>query len=608
MTTATPADDAVGGFRRSLASARWALRVAWEANPRLLVGVALVTLVRAVIPAGLAITARGLVNTAVATLGGTGEIGALLPWLLAGFALTVADGVGQLAGTLGQQTLRGELNYRVTLDVLRHASRLEIAHYDDPRFHDGLQRATQQPAEHVSRFVGEALNAAASVLQIATLLGVLVYIEPLVLLVAFVLAVPYLRFQWRLSLRQYAVEHARTTARCWSSYFVSLVTGRGSVAEVRTLGLAPVLIDRFRAVMREFRDQDRQWYRRDFAGSALFVVLTTAAVYAIFVRAAARVLQGTLSVGDLAVFGGATNRLRATIQFLVQSVSTAMQQTLHIADVRQFFAMPPGLASARGTREPGRRAEIELRDVSFTYPGAAEAAIDAVSLSIRPGETVALVGENGAGKTTLVKLIAGLYEPDTGEIRFDGVDLRELSPERLWQRIAFVFQSFGRYEASAGENIAYGDWEKLLRDPDATRRAAVGAGVDPLIRSLPRGYDTRIGRLFGEHDLSGGQWQSLAVARAFARDAALLILDEPTANLDARAEADLFRHFHALAKGRTTIIVSHRFSTVRVADRILVMETGRIAESGSHDELIARDGGYAQLYALHAQRIGAVPR
>lgn len=591
-------------FKRLVAGGRWAARLAWSTNAPLLAGVAAVVLSRGLIPAAMALTARGLVNATVATIeGGTASVMPLVPWLLFGFSLTLIEGIGQVAQTLFARRLHDDLNYRITLDLLTHSARLDVASYDDPRFQDVLRRAKEHPADHVSRFVTEALGVLSNAVQVLSLVGVLVFIEPLVLLMAIVFAAPYLRFHWRLATHHYALEHSRATKRRWSEYFVSLLSGRASVGEIRMLGLAPLLIDKFRGLMAEFRDQDRDVYRRGFEGSTLFIVVTTTAIYALFARVALRVLSGSLTLGDLAVFGGATTRLRNTLQAAVQSISATMERTLYITNVIDFLALEPHTPATGGPAPSGRAADIELRDVSFHYPGMAERALDRVSLHIAAGETVALVGENGAGKTTLVKLIAGLYEPDEGEILFDGVDLRTIDREELQRRIAFVFQSFGRYETSAAENIAYGDWRKLLLDPGRVKRVATLAGVDEMIESLPRGYETLIGRTFGEHELSGGQWQSIAVARAFARDAALLILDEPTSNLDARAEYNLFRRFQELASGRTTIIISHRFSTVRVADRILVMEKGTVVESGSHDELMARAGGYKQLYELHVQRL-----
>jgi ATP-binding cassette subfamily B protein len=595
----------IANFRRLATSARWAIRLAWTTSPGLLASVAVVVLGRGLIPAAMALTARGLVNACIGAMhGGVASLRPLLPWLLLGFALTLVEGVAQLAAGLFSRHLHDHLNYRITLDLLRHAARLDVAFYDDPRLQDVLQRAKENPAEHVSRFVNDALSIAMNFLQVASLVGVLIFIEPLILAVAVVFAAPYLGFEWRLAVRQYVLEQSRTTKRRWSGYFTALLTGRASVGEIRMLGLAPLLIEKFRVLMAEFHEQDRRLHARSFTGNVWFVVLTTAAIYAAFARVAFRVLSGALTIGDLAVFGGATTRLRNTLQSTVQSLSAAMQRTLFIANVIEFLELEPARGAGGDVRPSAPAADIQLRDVSFAYPGTHEKVLDRVSLHIRAGETVAIVGENGAGKTTLVKVIAGLYEADEGEIQIDGVDFARISREALQERIAFVFQSFGRYEASAEENIAYGDWRRMEANRERVKEVAAQAGIDGMIEALPRGYDTQIGRTFGETDLSGGQWQGIAVARAFARDASLLILDEPTSNLDARAEYNLFRRFHELAEGRTTIIISHRFSTVRVADRILVMEKGSIVESGTHDELMEQEGGYARLYDLHSRKVG----
>jgi ATP-binding cassette subfamily B protein len=330
-------------------------------------------------------------------------------------------------------------------------------------------------------------------------------------------------------------------------------------------------------------------------------VLTTAAVYAAFVHVAWRVLHGAVSVGDLAIFGAATARLRLALENVVSLISQAMADALAIADVQAFLAVRPRAAVSGGAALPPGKGSVELRDVSFTYPGAAAPAVDGVSLHIAPGEIIALVGENGAGKTTLVKLIARLYDPDAGSVLFDGADLRSVSRDALHQHIAFVFQNFGRFEASAADNVAFGDWPQLLHDRPRVESIGRAAGLEQLVGGLPHGYDTRLGRVFGEVDLSAGQWQKVAVARAFARPATLLILDEPTASLDARAEHALFEQFRSLAHGRTTIIVSHRFSTISMANRILVMDKGQIVESGTHAELLQRAGRYATLYDLHAR-------
>ena len=588
-----------------LSSARWALGVAWSTNARLLLGVVAVVLGRGFLPAAMAVAARGVVNASVAALkSDVHSLTAVLLWLGLGLILAMVDGITALASKLFVQRLRDDLNYRVTADVLSHAAQLDVAYFEDPRSQDVLERAKHDPAEHVSKFVTEVLTSAGSTIQIASLLCILVFIEPLILLVVILFAVPYIWFQWELALHQYAIEHSRTTKRRWTSYFVSSLTGSASVAEVKILRLAPLLIERFRSLMAEFRDQDRPLYLRGFRGGSLFVIVSSTAIYAMFLRVTVRVVTGTLTLGDLAIFGGAATRLRITLESVVTSLNSILQRTLHIANVTEFLAtQPPSVAAGKSL--VASRAEIALEDVTFAYPGCKEPALKDVSLHIRAGETVALVGENGAGKSTLVKLIARLYDPDRGRILFDGMDLRELSRDAVHDQMAFVFQSFGRYSASAADNIAYGDWQRLLGDRERVREIAVLAGADDMVRMLPEGYDTMLGRMFGQTDLSGGEWQKIAVARAFARNAALLILDEPTSNLDARAEYQLFSRFQELARGRTTIIISHRFSTVSMADRIFVLDRGSIIESGTHEGLLAQGGSYAQLYELQMRRLAA---
>jgi ATP-binding cassette subfamily B protein len=354
--------------------------------------------------------------------------------------------------------------------------------------------------------------------------------------------------------------------------------------------------------MTEFRDQDRKLYMRSFIGNSVFSVLSTTALYGMFGWVAWRVLKGGLTVGDIAIYGGVTSRLRRVARNTFGSFSSAMEETLYLSHLMEFLNAKPGISSAAGLTPTSSQGEIQIKNVSFAYPGTPQPVLSDVSLHITPGETVALVGENGAGKTTLVKLIARLYDPDVGGILFDGIDLRELSLDYLHKQVAFVFQHFNRYEATAADNIAYGDWQRLMHNREQVESIARLANVHDMIDEMSEGYDTLLGRKFGEYTLSGGQWQKIAVARAFAREASLFILDEPTSNLDARAEYELFSRFRELARGRTTILISHRFSTVSMADRILMMDKGRIIEGGTHQELLAQAGHYAKLYNLHVRQ------
>ena len=385
---------------------------------------------------------------------------------------------------------------------------------------------------------------------------------------------------------------------------MELLTRSQQVAEVKLLGLAPLLLNRFRALIAEFRDRNKKLQLWLLRGDIAFGILSTIAIYLVFTRVIFQILAGQLTLGDVALFGGVAARLRPTLQNSITAIGKMRMVTLHIANLRGFFNVNPKTAITTGMLTPSSsQGEIELRHVYFTYPGSQQPALSDISLHIRPGENVALIGENGAGKSTLVKLIARLYEPDKGEILFDQIDIQQLSLDNLYQRIALVFQDFALYEATVFENIAFGNWEFFLKHPEEIESIARKSGIHDMITTLPKGYDTRLGRRFGQVNLSKGQWQQIAITRALARNASLLILDEPTASLDVRTEYQLFSKFENLTKEKTTILISHRFSTVKMADRILVMDKGRIVERGTHDELVAKAGLYNELYNLHQRQM-----
>jgi ATP-binding cassette subfamily B protein len=462
-------------------------------------------------------------------------------------------------------------------------------------------------------------------IQVVTLIAILAHIEPLIILVAVPLFVPYLLFQIGLSRNNFSENERQLGTQQRIGYFVGLLTERAAAAEVRLFGLAPHLIAYFRQMMSALRKRAERGHLIGFGGGMVFALLTVAGCFWVFVLVVEAALRGAASIGDVAVFAAAVVRLRRSLEEMSVAISVGIEQSAHIAALRDFLALPGEGAAGAGAgadagagRDDGAEAidaiaanrtlpdfepDIRFEGVRFRYPGTKDWVLDDLNLHIRPGERVAIVGENGCGKTTLVKLLAGFYAPTEGRVLVSGQDLRQVSPEALRRHIGFVFQDFGRYAASVADNIAYGDWPRLAHDRAAVKRIAERTGLQPRILRMAEGYDTLLGRSFGNYEPSGGVWQKIAIARAFAREAPLLVLDEPTASVDAKAEYELFQQLAELARGKTTILISHRFSTVSMADRILVMYAGRIVEQGTHDALLALNGHYAELYGYYERRM-----
>jgi ATP-binding cassette subfamily B protein len=584
-----------------ISAGRWALKFIWDTDKTLTMSVIGLTIVRGAIPAGAAWVARAIINQVTASVKtGSGDPAQLLPWLLLGLVLAVLEATaGQLFG-YSTQMLRDKVNLRVTSEILDHASKLDVSFFEDARLQDIMERAQQNTGQHISSFVLGGIATLNQVVEIIGMFTILIVIEPLVAVAFLPVMIPYGFVQWRIAQERFQYEHSRATKRRWTRYFVNMMTNRRSVPEVRIFGLSDHLHGRYRDLLTGFFEDDRRLYLKSLLISVLFVVLSISAYYAVFGRVALQALAGSTTVGDVAIFGAGVARLRGAFERLVGSLTGAIEENLYVTNLTEFLKLEPGVVD--GTyRTEDIRGSIEFEQVSFKYQGSKRFALQEIDLRIEAGETVALVGENGAGKTTLTKLIARLYDPTSGWIRLDGRDLREYSLESLRSSIGIVFQDFVKYEATARENIAYGNLGRI-EDEAWVRRIAERAKVSELVDSMPQGLDTPLGRLFGEYDLSGGQWQRLAVARAFTREAGILILDEPTSNLDARAESELFQQFRALAAGRTAILVSHRFTTVSMADRIIVLDKGRIVENGSHAGLMRRNGVYARLYRLQVEQ------
>jgi ATP-binding cassette subfamily B protein len=400
----------------------------------------------------------------------------------------------------------------------------------------------------------------------------------------------------------YSVLYRWTPQRRLLDYIRLLGASQQSAKEIKIFGLGPHLTERYSEVSeRIYLDNKKVAIKRATVGFLLNLI-STGGYYGAYVVVLVRTLAGAVTIGTFGFLTGAFSRSRSYIEKILQSFTDISDQALYLKDLFEFFEMQPSIRSLTGALPAPRpiRKGFEFRNVGFAYPGSARMVVENINFRLEAHEKIALIGENGAGKTTLVKLLARLYDPTAGEILLDGVDLREYDVEDLRKEIGVIFQDYMRYELLAKENIGFGKIENLA-DRDRIASAAEKSMAFQVIAKLPNGYDQMIGRRFdGGVDLSGGEWQKFALARAYMRDAQLLILDEPTATLDARAEYEVFRRFAELTQGKMAVLISHRFSTVRMADRILVLEGGRIREQGTHNHLVALGGQYAELFELQA--------
>ncbi|MGA8893622.1 MAG: ABC transporter ATP-binding protein [Anaeromyxobacteraceae bacterium] len=582
-------------------------RLVWEADRRGAVAIGALTAVAALLPAPVAWVGKLIVDGVVlASRSGLeadrARVGGLVLVELALMAATMVT--GRLLGLL-RELLRTHLANRINVRILEKALSLELRHFEDADVYDKMQNARREASARPLSLVMQALGIAQNAVTLAALSALLWRLSPWSVLVIVAASIPAFVAEARLSAESFRVNTWRAPEGRRLNYLEWILTRDSHVKEVKLFGLGPLVLGRYRDLFGKFYAEDRRLALRRLAFGVGFGLLALAAFYGMYVLVAGRASRGEISLGDMTLYLVVFRQGQAAFQGILTSVGALYEDSLYMSNLFAFLAIPAPGETARvappAALPHGRPLEIAFDDVSFRYPSRPEWALRNVTLTIRPGETIGLVGENGAGKSTLVKLLLRLYDPTEGRITYGGVDLRDLDPADLRGRIGAVFQDFVRYQFTAAENIGLGN-PAHVDDRERIADAAGRAGAGPLVASLPRGLDTVLGGWFeAGHEISAGQWQKLAVARAFMREAEVLILDEPTASIDAEAEHELFERFRELAAGRSAIVISHRFSTVRMADRIAVLHGGRVEELGSHRELLDRAGRYAHLFSLQAQ-------
>ncbi|MCY1000342.1 ABC transporter ATP-binding protein [Myxococcus sp. MISCRS1] len=582
-------------------------RIFWQASPRGAVVLGLLTLVAAVLPAAIAWVGKLIVDAVVAAAQGSAEAHSRVYGLVGlEFALMLGSGVVERGLTLTRELLRANLGNLLNERILKKALELELRHFEDSETYDKMQNARREASSRPLSLVMQAFSIVRNAITLSTFAALLIALSPWSVVVLVAASIPAFIAEARLAMAGFRLYSWRAPEGRKLNYLEWILTRDSHVKEVKLFGLGDLVLGRYRDLFRKFFAEDRALAFKRMGWGLGLGLLSLAAFYGCYLFVAGRAADGVISVGDMVLYLGVFRQGQAAFQGILTSVGSMYEDALFMSNLFMYLEIPTGSEVARVSppRSPprGRTNDIELRDVSFRYPGKEAWALRHVSLTLRPGQKLALVGENGAGKSTLVKLLLRLYEPTEGAILYGGVDLRDMDVGDLRSRFGAVFQDFVRYQFNVAENIGLGH-VPALEDRERIVKAAQLGGASGVIEVLPGQYDTMLGGWFEKgQELSAGQWQKLAVARAFMRDdAEVLILDEPTASIDAEAEHALFERFQALAADRIAIVISHRFSTVRMADQIAVLHNGGVDELGSHDELMAKDGRYAHLFRLQAR-------
>ncbi len=585
---------------------RVAVRIVWETSAVLTVCMVLVTLAAGLLPAAIAWVGQLIVDGVVAAVEASGEAqvqarNEVLGYVALEAGLVILMTGAQKANNVCQSILQALLGNRINVMILEKALDLELADFEDADYYDKLTRARREASSRPLSLVVKTFDLLRNSISLISYAGLLIQFSVWAVLILAMSGVPAFVAEARFAGEAFRNQRRRSPERREQLYLEMVLTREDGVKEVKLLQLGKLFLQRYIDIFRNIYREDRGLILRRGIWGYLLGLMSSAALYGAYAWVVIAAIAERITIGQMTMYISVFRQGQTAVTNCLTAVNGMYEDNLYLSNLVEYLDHPVPEAGGTQTAGPDPDDGIRFENVSFHYPGHDTPALDGVNLHIPMGESLALVGENGSGKTTLIKLLSRLYSPTSGRILFQGLDLREWDVDVLRRRISVIFQDFARYQMKVADNIGVGDVPNMDDQPRLQQAARQGLAED-FIERLPESYDTQLGTWFQKgQELSGGQWQKIALARAFMRSQAdVLILDEPTAAMDARAESEIFAHFRELTANRISIIISHRFSTVRIADHIIVLDQGRVIEEGDHDHLLARDGQYARLFRLQA--------